>query len=423
MRIAIVIDCYYDKGNGTSVSARNCVRELIKRGVEVTVLCAKGESVDKVSTEDIVEFDVLKVPFYQRIIEAQHAQLAMPNVGKICKAFKGVDAVHIYMPFFLGTSCMKIARSMSIPVLGCYHLSAENITYNAHMKYLPGATALTYRALKAIHYRYDAMRDIFCPSARIAQVLLSHGYKQNLHIISNGYDPIFQKRTELYDNSDGRYIIACVGRLTKEKRQDVIIRAIARSKFRDQIDLYLAGAGAQKTHYQKLAKRLKVNLKVVYYNKPQLCELFNRCYLYVQASDVETEGIACLEAIACGVVPIISNAKMCASQQYALNYCSLFKHGSPDSLAEKIDFWIDRRKLRDKTSLTYAEFAKRFSLENHVTSLIGIYENMISKADNFYCVRDYNGKLNVEISGLKNKITPTKRLTKSLANVMKRDIY
>ena len=49
MHIAIVIDCYYDKGNGTSITARNTVRELLKKGIEVTVLCTAIEGGERAS--------------------------------------------------------------------------------------------------------------------------------------------------------------------------------------------------------------------------------------------------------------------------------------------------------------------------------------------------------------------------------------
>lgn len=193
--------------------------------------------------ENIVEFDVYKIPIYQKTIEAQHALLAEPYDGRICRALKGVDVVHIFMPFFLGTRCAYIANAMPIPVLGCYHLSAQNITYNAHLKFLPGATSLTYDILKRVHYKRSLIRDIYCPSRMIAHILLTHGYKQSLHIISNGYDPVFKKTSDIYEND--KIIINSVGRLTKAKRQELIIKAIAKSKYKDRTVLYIAGKGAK----------------------------------------------------------------------------------------------------------------------------------------------------------------------------------
>ncbi|MCM1306399.1 MAG: glycosyltransferase [Bacteroides sp.] len=423
MHIAIVIDCYYDTGNGTSVSARNLVRELMKRGVEATVLCTRAECGEQVGGERIVEFEAKKIPLYQKVIESQHVLLAEPNDGRICNALKGVDAVHIFMPFFLGTRTAHIAKALSIPVLGCYHLSAQNITYNAHMKYLPFATALTYDVLKRVHYKRNIIRDIYCPSRRIAQTLLTHGYKQSLHVISNGYDPNFKKQTACYENESGKIIINCVGRLTREKRQDLIIKAVAKSKHKGDISLYLAGDGAKKNRYIRLAKRLGVDLHIVYLNREELVKLHNNSYLYIQASDVETEGIACLEAIACGAVPIISDARMCATKQFALDKNSLFKHGSAKCLADKIDYWISHKIERNKKSYEYAELAKKYSLDRHVESLISVYEYMIARnGDNRYVVQDFNRYLKFEFAcnDEKKNLTPTRATIRNLSAMMRK---
>lgn len=421
MHIAIVIDCYFDRGNGTSVSARNCVRELLKRDIKVTVLCAKADNAQKVGDETIVEFDVCKIPIYQKTIEAQHALLAEPYDGRICRALKGVDVVHIFMPFFLGTRCAHIASAMSIPVLGCYHLSAQNITYNAHLKFLPGATSLTYDVLKRVHYKRSLIRDIYCPSRMIAHILLMHGYKQSLHIISNGYDPVFKKTSDIYEND--KIIINSVGRLTKEKRQDVIIKAIAKSKYKDRIVLYLAGKGSKENSYIRLAKRLGVDMNVVYLDRSELIKLHNNSYLYIQASDVETEGIACLEAMACGAVPIISNAHMCATKHFALHSGDLFKHGNAKDLSRKIDYWIDRKCERNRRSYEYAEHAKKYSLEKHVESLISIYEYMLARnGDNRYLVQDYNDYLKFEFvcNDEKKNLIPDRITVCKLSKLLRR---
>jgi len=80
-----------------------------------------------------------------------------------------------------------------------------------------------------------------------------------------------------------------------------------------------------------------------YYNRDELIKLIHECDLYVHASDAEIEGISLIEAFACGLVPIISDSKQSAAAQFALGPQNLFKAGSPESLAEKIDYWLDIR--------------------------------------------------------------------------------
>lgn len=420
MKIAIVIDIYQDKGNGTSMSARHFVKGLLDRGHEVTILCTENKDKTKIGNEEIIEFPVLVIPAYQKIIEKQHSLIAKPDDEKIRKALNGVDIVHIYMPFFLGTHCAKIAHELNIPILGCYHISAQNITYNAGMKYIIGATDVAYLTLKGIHYKHEWIKDIYCPSRCIAATVLKYAYKQNLHIISNGYDPMFKRLSDTENEYNDKILIVSVGRLTEEKRQDLIIKAIGKSKYRDDIILVLAGKGPKQAAYERLAKKYKVNLKITFLNQEGLVRLLNNAYLFIQASDVETESISCLEAIACGTVPIISDATMCATKQFSRHPNSLFRKGSVHSLTEKINFWIENKNLHDEMKSEYAEFAKRFSLEHTIDSTLEVYNFMLNKQKYEYIIKDYNNPLTFTLSSevSKNSIKILSGLLRQLRRLL-----
>ena len=80
MKVAIVIDIFHDKGNGTSMSARHLVENLVERGVEVKVLCDNAEQkTETMQGVEFVTFPIQQVPIYQKVIEQQHAWLASPN--------------------------------------------------------------------------------------------------------------------------------------------------------------------------------------------------------------------------------------------------------------------------------------------------------------------------------------------------------
>lgn len=396
MKVAIVIDIFHDKGNGTSMSARHLVENLIERGIEVKVLCTnKGQDGETMEGVEFVTFPVQQVPVYQKVIDQQHAWLASPNDDRIRLALQDVDLVHIYMPFFLGTHCARIAHELGKPVLGCYHVSAENITFNAKMKYVPGATPAAYEFLKLIHYKPEWIRNIHCPSRCIASTLMGHMYTQNLHIVSNGYDEHFApiENIRIPEGCEDKIIITSVGRLTEEKRQDLIIRAVAKSKYKHRIVLMLAGKGPKEEEYKALAQKLGVDMRIVFLSQSELVNLLNASYLFVQASDVETESISCLEAIACGTVPVISNARMCATKQFALTEQSKFRKGSAGSLATMMDYWIANPKAHDEMKPKYAEFAKRFSLDKSIEYMLQLYDFILHDDRTKYVVKDYNNPM------------------------------
>ena len=387
MNIAIVLDLYSDNGNGTSKSARVFVNELRKRGHNITILC-QGD-VNQIEDKDMVIFPKLTIPFFQKICEEQHAILAKPVDEKIRKAFDGIDIVHIYLPFFLGTHCAKIAEEMKIPVLGCYHMAAENISYNIGLDKSAVVSNIIYTALKQLHYKSKWIRDIHCPSKMIAEKISQYHYDQNLHIISNGYNKEFKvldiEKPEKYKE---KFVIISVGRLTKEKRQDLIIKAIGHSKYKDNIVLILAGKGPKENEYRKLVKEYNIDCDFVFLSQEELINLLNCGDLYIQASSIETESIACLEAIACGLVPVISDGELCATKQFSLVEKSLFIDKNYQSLKEQIEYWYENENERKKMSKKYANFAKKFRLDKSIDAIIYVYKKIIK--NNKKRITDYN---------------------------------
>ena len=97
-----------------------------------------------------------------------------------------------------------------------------------------------------------------------------------------------------------------------------------------------------------------------------------------------TEGIGCLEAIVCGVVPLISDSRKSATKYYAIDDKSLFRYNSPKDLAKKIDWWIEHPEIKDEYSKKYLKLAdNNFNLNSCMEKM----ENMLLKT-----IEEYNSK-------------------------------
>lgn len=110
-----------------------------------------------------------------------------------------------------------------------------------------------------------------------------------------------------------------IGRLSQEKRQDVIINSVQYSKYADKIQLIFAGKSPEYDRYVELGKQLKNPPQFVYLEQQKLINLLLQCDLYVHASDMESEAISCIEAFATGLVPVIANSEVSATPQFALD--------------------------------------------------------------------------------------------------------
>jgi 1-acyl-sn-glycerol-3-phosphate acyltransferase len=164
-----------------------------------------------------------------------------------------------------------------------------------------------------------------------------------------------------------------VGRYSPEKRQDVLIRAVRRSRHAARIQLHFAGQGPQEKRLRHMASKLANPAQFGHYSHKKLIELIHSCDLYVHASDVEIEGMACMEAFSCGLVPVISDSRQSATGQFALGSTNLFRSGDPSSLAERIDGWIDDPATLDAASDTYARYAELYAVDRSVKAIEKVY--------------------------------------------------
>lgn len=76
--------------------------------------------------------------------------------------------------------------------------------------------------------------------------------------------------------------------------------------------------------------------------------------------------MSCMEAFACGLVPVIADSPRSATPQFALDERSLFPAGDADALAEKIDWWMEHPREREEMGKRYGEHARQYALERSI---------------------------------------------------------
>ncbi len=168
-----------------------------------------------------------------------------------------------------------------------------------------------------------------------------------------------------------------IGRLSGEKRQDLIIQATILSRYKNQIQLVFAGKGPKEAEYKNLGKALPNPPIFGFYSQEELLNLINYSDLYVHASDAEIEGISCMEAIACGLVPVISDSKLSATNEFALTAECLFQAGDAQSLADRIDYWIEHPQEKATLSQIYASRANDMRVDNCIDKAELMYQKTI----------------------------------------------
>lgn len=367
MTIVIVVDLVDNKTNGSVMTAIRFAEGLRKRGhrVKIAAIGADGE--------DDCPLQERYVPVLTEVSAKNQIKFAKYREDTMRECFRDADIVHFIFPFKLEKKCKKLADSMGVATTAAFHCQPENVSYNIHLGKVKALNNFIYRYFRRYYDRFDR---IHCPSAFIANQLKKHGYKGELYVISNGYAPEFQP----FDGErvkNEKFEIVMTGRLAPEKNQQVLIRAIAQSAHKDDIHLTLYGNGPTKKKLARLANSLNVSLTFGFLPKEELVKRLQQSDLYVHSATAEIEAIAAIEAIACGLVPVIADSELSATPQFALDGRSLFTDNDPCSLAAKIDYWYEHEEERLTMGKVYANSAKKYSLERSLEQAERMFSDQI----------------------------------------------
>ncbi len=374
MKILFIIDDFISSNNGTTISCRRFAEELRRQGHQVRILgvCNTNE----VETYPLEKYDF---PIVEPLLQKYDFHFPKIDMHIIRQAIAWADLVHCMMPYALTYRCLPVIREMNKPATSAFHIQSENVLSAFNLGKCSKLNDWVYRIWNKKIYSH--FTHIHCPSSFMANEL-RHGYKNDIRAISNGISNAFveQKHYKSPAYKD-KIIITMVGRLAREKRQDLIIRAAAQSKYAEQIQLVFAGRGPLLNEYKQLAKRIRLKNPpdFVYYSQPQLIDLLAQTDVYVHASDMESEAIACIEAFATGLVHIISNSSLSATPSFALDSRSLFRAGDAKDLSCKIDYWLDHPTERHAMGKRYAQEASKYSLEHSVQSFINMCEDVLQQ--------------------------------------------
>ncbi|MDD2213185.1 MAG: glycosyltransferase [Oscillospiraceae bacterium] len=381
MHIVFVVDMYDVQKNGTTMTSRRMAEALARRGHEVRVIYAASSDQDRIRPQagDLVRpFCVgqLKVPVLYQFMKAQHVTMGRPDEAVIRQALQGADVVHLFLPFPLEKQALQVARQMHIPVTAAFHLQPENVSYNIGLGRSKSFNRAIYSFFK--QYLYQYVSRIHCPSEFIARQLQAHQYQARLYVISNGVPDLFRPAAlPPPDPQPGAEIpIIMVGRLSPEKNQAVLLKAVLKSRYAKRIRVTLAGQGPDEAKLRRLGQQLPLTPEIAYFTQPELLVKLQNSVLYVHTASAEIEAIACLEAVACGLVPIISNSEQSATPQFALDERSLFQPDSVDDLAHKLDYWLDHPQERQAMGKQYAASAEAYRLDKVTAKL----EQMLTEA-------------------------------------------
>jgi glycosyltransferase involved in cell wall biosynthesis len=379
LRIAMICDMIPGQAGGSYISTVRFAERLRARGHQVIIVAATESKSTRIETYrgiPIYQFFSLPIPGSNR-----YYFNSFPTKRALKALFKKeqIQVVHIMFPSYSCGVAKRAARALKIPLIAHIHTQPENISiFFPRFLRTPFVDRLVLRYL--VNFVKPAVR-IICPS-KLGEAIY-HDFDPSLPItvISNGIDLTrFADSPAVAKESEGQQIM-CVARLTKDKDPETLIRAMpAIVQARPDTTLVLVGSGPLREELESLASELEVAANVVFAGKlsdENLLALYHSSDLFVLPSWVELEGMVVLEAMACGLPILISDAETSASRYFVQENGLLFTAGDSNVLATKALQILGDDPTRNRMKSESLSQVQFYDIEQSTKTLEEVYRSVL----------------------------------------------
>ena len=384
MKILLVINNFYMKGNGMAASARRTAQYLEDAGHEVRVLSGPNKNADQ--PQPYYQLKEFIFPLFQPTIDAQGFSYASSDPRIIEEAVRWADVVHLEEAFVLEIRTIKIARKLGKPITATYHLHPENITNSlGPLRHWGGLNRTILRCMRNWVFNYCAY--VQCPTENVLDRLRRYHFKSNLALISNGLIPDECTRPvempDDYHDVSRPLRVVYIGRLSKEKDQHTLLEAMRYSTYAKRIQLIFAGIGPDAKCIKRKAHKLYENGIVgyepqfVFLDREGLRKLAAEADLCAHCATIEVEGLSIMEAMQQAAVPVIAVGRYSGTSQFALDRRSRFPEKNPEALAQRIDYWLANPEERWEMGHVYAKEIQKYDIRRSVAALLDMFQKAI----------------------------------------------
>lgn len=386
MKIAIFTDTYFPQTNGVVVYLSDFIKVLSEEN-EVVLVAPGGRQlrVEQCPRKmRIYWVPASPFPFYEGY---RMASVDYRRVSDIIRKEKP-EVVHAHAPVLLGLQGIFAAKRQGVPVAVTYHTHfPDYVPYLLNGK-LPAflsrlSNFTVQKMIKQVFKRTDA---VTAPTVELEKELRSYGLRNVLHI-PNGIDfgkfvsrkggvERFRRKYKLR----GKKVILYAGRISFEKKLDVLLEAFTMIERKDRL-LLIVGRGPYLKQLRNLAKGLGVRNTVFtgFLDSASLSAAYQCADIFASASDSETFGLTYVEAMHFGL-PVVAARKLGAKEVVENNKSGiLVEPGSTIGFAKAMELLLDEPGLRKKMGKRGRERAKHYSIEESTAKTLLLYKRLISK--------------------------------------------
>ena len=325
MRIALVTDYYLPTLGGVQTAVRALAEALTTAGHEVTVFCPQDAPSEDAGVVALPVSPLFRPDGYPFAWSPRRLRTVLRRAFRS----RGIDVVHTHSEMFAALAGVRAAHDLGIPVVHTMHgridvytqnvlslpavttallaflhgrqIDSDGITVGADTPYT--RTASARRMWRVMLAQARASAHVVVPSEHFARKLVDRGVRTPVTVLSNGLEPTVLDAvgpaTQRMLTADEPLRLLWVGRLSPEKRADVLVRAARDFPVGITVDVY--GDGVGRAAVTRAAAGTSVTLHGGVPHDEVLAAMRHAHVLVSSSLDFDNQPMVMLEAVATGL--------------------------------------------------------------------------------------------------------------------------
>jgi glycosyltransferase involved in cell wall biosynthesis len=338
--------------------------------------------------EDKIEYDVedIKnlieiVPSKVQLSITKKHHLSITELQKTIELFQP-DSIHSHL-----FEAEIVSRSCTFPKAKWFTHSHDRMSSlnNLNLFSIKSKRALTNYFEKRYLlkcYRKNGGNNFIAISEDISNFLRTVLPKdlQSIQLLQNAIDvKRFEKLMDFNKVRDNVvFNMVSIGRLDKNKNHQLLIDVVLELKNRKiPVHLTIVGEGDERISLQEKIVQLNLSDQLSLVGLQEKVEMYLwNADLYIHSAITEGFGLTLIEAMACGLPVVCTDAKGNRDLIQEGENGFMVGERDPKLLADKIELLLKNDNLRQEMGGKARKFAQGFGIEKYVESLLLLYKNI-----------------------------------------------
>ncbi|WP_297889731.1 glycosyltransferase [Sulfurihydrogenibium sp.] len=320
-----------------------------------------------ISHQKKIESDYLKIfepVFTFALPEYEDIPINIPNFLEVLDYIESenFDVIYSATPGIMGVYGLIISKILGIPFVTAYHTDFPEYVYrytNDHV--------ITEVVKNLIKLFYNSADRVLVPSNEFFKRLSENSVNPDkLVVFKRGvnqekFNPSYRDRKiwkNYFREYNGEFVVLYVGRVSKEKDLDVFIQVYEKMKNNSKVKFAIVGDGPyrkelESTYGDKIAF-------TGFLEGEALAKAYASADFFLFPSTTETFGNVVLEAMASGLIPLVSD-KGAAKENIVKDITGfVVENNNPDEYRILIERLIQNESLRNNIKKNIQQYIKNF---------------------------------------------------------------